>query len=711
MPEEKKTFRVPRGGRVEVGIAGDPEETRRPEVARAEDPKGAPFSEDEDEPYLRRLRPGPLAFFDLGTRLRSVDPLTTNFEDFGRARAAEAKPEPNDAGGFFNEYLEAEVDGEAAGLQALARGGVPPTVSDPYSLGAQHVQAEISDALQHSFDAALLGKLREGSADAVSPLDTFKANASGRKLPACAPFPFVRTVDDAADYHESDGPTEAFDFELHNEEGTLTFPNTTVRERVEDLRAANDDGPPSPSSDVDTSAVFAAMVKLTDPRWKEREVKDSELVERWNHHNVEQGEAQNGAEHLQKEQPGRYDFRVRSRLIFESFDTADKVNFKVTRGPRFEADEADFLFSGSGPARVFLRPSLLAFGRSERWTAIRSVSFETYKFQDGDGHPAYAHNRGVNAHTTPSGIPGLDFDLSLQNVYDAAAAPQSLTVTMTVTSPGVALLSTGDEVHDAGSFPLVPGLRVNAIVSNSVPVGSVYTLDVEPAWQVKFFFAFTRAEVVRGMHVGRWPMMPRAGRAGWDSMLTFGGAADFSFTDTDTGTLVSYSAAEAAAKTGRAFFHDAPASRLAQSYDRHAARDRSRLVFRVQQMNASALGLLGVGVTEAEGRAMRGSVTAGGVLAAAGAQAALSASADADAAQLAASVGGLGAHVRNVHSHFVSDEMLDRGRAIVVPPVTVPAGILCAIIKQGSTFYVWRKTPDNRGGYDFDRNQGSFRLS
>ena len=711
MPEEKKRFTAARGSRVEVGISGDAEETARP--ARREEGgarAGALYEDPGDEPLQRRLRPGPLVFLDLGTRLRSVPP-STDFADFGRARSAEPKPDPDDDAGNFNEYLETEVDGEAENLHALARAGVPPSTVDPYGLGANHLQADIPGAVQHAFDAALLGRLKEGSADAVSPLDTFRANGSGRKLPACAPVPFVATVETPADYHEAGGyPTEAFDFELYDGEETLTFPNTTVRERVEDLRAAADDSPSS--SDVDTAAVFAAMVILQNPRWKEREPEDSEPSERWNPANAEQGEATRGAEHDTKGQAGRFGLRIRSRLIYEPFDTGDAANFKVTKEPRFDAAEVEFKLSGSRPARVFLRPQLLAFGRSERWTAFRAVSFETYKFEDGDGNPAYAHNRGVNGHSTPAGIPGLDFDLSVFNSYDAAAGPQSLTVTLTVTGEGVGMLSTGDEVSGGGgTFPVAPGLFVNAILSNSVPVGSVFSLDIQPAWTLKFFQAFARAEVVRGMHAGRWPVMPRAGVGNWDSVLTFAGANDFSFLDAASGVTINYSAAEAATKTGRTAFHGAEPSKLAAAYNRHAARDRSRLVFRVQPMNAAALALLGVGVSAEVARAMVGTATAAGVYPSAGAEATLDAQADADAAQLAAAVGGLGAHVRDATSAFVANELFDRGRAICVPPSNVPAGVLCGIIKQSSTFYVWRRVPDSRGGYDFERSQGSLRLS
>jgi hypothetical protein len=706
MPEEKKRFTAARGSRVEVGISGDAEETARPARPEEEARAGALYEDPGDEPLQRRLRPGPLVFLDLGTRLRSVPP-STNFADFGRSRSPEPKPDPDDDAGNFNEYLEAEIDGEAANMHALARGGVPPSASDPYGLGANHVQADIPDAVQFAFDAALLGKLREGSADAVSPLDTFKANGSGRKLPACAPIPFVATVETAADYHEADGyPTDAFDFELYDGEETLTFPNTTVRERVEDLRAAADDTPSS--SDVDTAAVFAAMVILQNARWKEREPEDSEPSERWNPANVEQGEATRGAEHDTKGQAGRFGLRVRSRLIYEPFDTGDAANFKVTKEPRFDAAEVEFKLSGSRPARVLLRPQLLACGRSQRWTAFREVSFETYKFEDGDGNPAYAHNRHENAETT---APGFFFELSVENYYDPAAAPRSLHVSATITSPGVAMLSTGDEVTNAGTVDLVPGVRINALVDSSAPVGSVYSIDVRPAWTLKFFSAFARAEVVRGMHAGRWPCMPRSGVGNWDSVLTFAGANDFSFLDAASGVTINYSAAEAATKTGRTVFHGAEPSKLAAAYDRHAARDRSLLVFRVQPMNAAALGLLGVGVSETDARAIVGTATAAGVYPAASAEATLDAQADADAEQIAAAVGGLGAHVRDATSGFVANELFDRGRAVCVPPSSVPAGVLCGIVKQSSTFYVWRRVADSRGGYDFDRNQGSFRLS
>lgn len=705
MPDRKFTAKP--GERVRVAVEGQKGAT--PSDRPRDEPNGALHAEEDEDLYIRRKKPL-VEFLDLGTRLLSSPP-GSDFTDFGRARPLDAAdtPEPDDEAGNVNEYVEIAIDGEAVNLRALERPGVPSGVADPYSLGTRHVQADMTPADAEAFDRALLGALAPESADPLNPLEFFAANGSGRRLPACAPFPYKATVEDAADYTESAGyPNEAFDVILYNEEKTLKLPNTTFRESVEDLRLWGEDAT-EPGADVDTAAVWASMEKLDNIEgWKKRKERAADAGERWRPDNLTQGEAQESAYQDMKGKGGRFHLKLDARVYFEPFDTGDAANFKVTREPSPNAEEVEFMFSGASPSRLFLKPQVLAFGRLEEWQAFRTIGFETCRFKDSEGGPAYVHHRGVN----PAGDP--DFFLNVANVEDAGATPQTFALTATRTAGGQYEITGGPggavTVAPSVAFPVVAGLTAAVIESGSPTTGDVFTLDVEPAWTLFQIGAVVRAEVVRGMHVGRFPVMPRAPLDGWDSGLTFNGAVNFSFYDSFSGETVGYDAAESLSKTGRVVTHTAAPSKLLQAYNRHAAKNRKRLVYNVAPMSALGLEAEPLGVTQAEARAMYGAATVQDVLEAGEAQAVLSERADADAAGIIAALESyFGAAIRNA-GHATPFQELEDSRAVAAVPVSVPAGALCAVIQNGGTFYVWRRTAEDRAAFDFDRNQGRFTL-
>lgn len=721
MPEEKKTLIVRRGARVEVGIAGDPEETRRPSLPEGETPRGVAHVDDEDTPLLRRLKKGVLTFYDLGTRLRSVPP-STDFSDFGRTRPVEPPPVADDEAGHVNEYLEVEIDAPAENLRVTYRPPYDEHVSDDYGLGTNHVQADIPDAVQFGYDEALLGALREGSEDVVSPLDTFPANGSGRELPACAPVPYVATVFERADYHESDGyPTEAFDFTLYNGDNTLRFPNTTFRESVEDLRAWANDEPADEGDDVDVQAVFNGMDFLKNEKWKEREHEDAEGVERWNPHNLTGGEAKRAAEHEQKGQGGGLNLKVESRLIYEPFDTGDAENFKVTKEPSFEAEEVTLKLSGK-PTRVFLRPQLLAFGRAEEYQSAYHVNVRSHTWRDEESETPWVHHKAENYSDNYSG--GLFMDVSLFNVYDPAAVPQTFTVTVTKTASGggnitasVSGTPSGDgsytwPVGAGQTVAAAAGIELSLFFEAGIPNGTFMSYDIVPNVQNFNISDDARAAMIRGMHAGRWPFLPRSTVGGWDSLLTFAGQVGYDYTDPYNGVHYVYDPNISVTLPGRAAFHSTNSASLRQVYDRHASRDLQRFVYLPRVLSARFYFFNHndtLAIEEATAFAIRGAEFVGGLFDSASAVAALNAQVAAAAQSIAEQVAALESYFEDPTSSVSATTINQRMRVAVIPPFTVPAGILAGIVEHGSAvFYVWRKTEETRGGFDGERNQGAF---
>jgi hypothetical protein len=725
MPEEKKRFKVPRGGRVEIGIAGDAEETARPSLPDPAAAPGVPFAEDEDTPLQRRARPGALAFLDLGTRLRSVPP-STDFNDYTRTRTVEPAPEPDDSAGNFNEYLEIEIDGEAENLRALVRPPYDEHTADDYGLGTNHVNADVTDSLQLQYNEACLGSLAEGSTDPVSPLDKFKANGSGRAIPACAPVPYVATVSERADYHASAGyPTEAFDFTLYGDDEDdepLRFPNTTFRESVADLRKWANDSPAGVGDDIDVQAVFNGMDFLDNDRWKEREHRegDSEASERWNPDNLTGGEAKKGAEHDQKGQGSGFNLKLDSRLIYEPFDTGDAEHFKVTKEPSFGADEATLKLTGR-PTRVFLRPQLLAFGRVEEYLSAYHVSIKSHTFRDDETETPWPHHKQENYSSNYAG--GLSLDLTLLNVYDPTATPQTFTVTVTKTPSAFGFISATVSGTPAGdgsytwtdgfnqTVTAAPGIQLSIFFDSGIPNGSFMSYDILPSVVTFTFSDDARADLIRGMHVGRWPFLPRSHTAGWDSLLTFAGQSGYDYTDAYNGVHYVYDPAVAVNFPGRAAFHSATAAKLRQVYDRHPSRDLNRLAYLPSVLSARQLFFtygMTLSVSEATAFAIRGAEFVGGVFASASTVAALNAQAEAAAASIATQVAALETYFEDPSSSVTGGGVTQRLRVAIVPAYTVPAGVLCGIVEHGSAvFYVWRRTPETRGGFDPERNQGA----
>lgn len=708
---------------------------RRRRAAPEESGRGAhkseAFRDGETTRYIRRRGGEFIEFLDLGTRLMSR-PLAGYGDELMVTRPAESAETPEPGDGNYNAYVEVEVDAEAEDIHVLAAirlagGGegepLGQGVYDPFTFSTQHLQADLSDEKQSEFDAALLGSRSPDSADAMDPLGETQANGSERQLPHCMPVWFGRddqftTVEG---YHSSSRyPNDIFDLIVyHKETGSPleTLPNARVREIVRDIRLWANDNPVTDPDDTDTLAVWNSMLVVANPRWTKREAEDADAAERWTPRAVSDKQPFDWGSMKIKE-PSKIasgHLKLDARLVYEPFDTGDTTNYKVTREPSFDADEVPFSYAGEA-LKIYLKPQYLAFGRTERLQCFRRINFETYRYATIDGDE---WTEPFN-HTAITSVNGwLNGTISITPLYDGAAGPITGSVTITLTNTTTGAISYAGLISGSlggGSSTTVDhdGYRFT-ITSFAGPSGNppgstlVYTFG--PDWNPFFLSASYQATVERGMHVGRWPVAPRALNSGWDSILTFDGQESYDLPDDFYDSTVYYDANLAAEMAGRNSFHGGTLADTLKAYNRHASKEKKLFLYNLFPMHAMALAGAPHFYDEATARAIFGSNAPNEVLYEPDElEPAVNAAADLDAEEIRAGVEALGAHIRNTSVSHPS-LLRDLRDGDVIPLMHAPAGLLAGIlVKNAVPFYVWRKTSEDREKRDYERDQGILNL-
>ncbi|MDQ3649705.1 MAG: hypothetical protein M3458_05370 [Acidobacteriota bacterium] len=289
--------------------------------------------------------------------------------------------------GLASEYLEIGFDVGLSG--ATDAQDYPEGVADPYSFAPQHLSIEIPDDVQLAWDELLLGSRARRvdpawrSLDQLDPFGTTRANGSERKLSHCLPiwFGLAQTLP----YTASDGyHNDLFDLILTSTSDASivkTFPNAVVRETVREIRRWADSGSPG----------WSLLTILANAKWTKRKTRAADAGERWSAWTLAEQLAFESGYQDTRGVGGRYHVRLDARLQYEAFDTADTVNFKVTREARFGAAEViDFALSTSAPARVFLKPQWLAFSKVHSYLYTQPISYQFTGTVDGiTGEPIW----------------------------------------------------------------------------------------------------------------------------------------------------------------------------------------------------------------------------------------------------------------------------------------------------------------------------------
>lgn len=596
-------FRIKRDEKTVLGVPVP--EPERATTKPAELLRGLLSFQDEDYP-ARRIRVSPAwDFYDLGTRLQTAD-VASDFVTGVRPIDATAKPSTDPS--KILEYVEIMFDDQADVVDILD-GGLSGSIAgsyNAYAFMANNSQWQMANPGKlFDWDEVMLGL---GPGDEMDPFAfTRQDTTPSRRIPNCMPIWYGHDDQPSTieGYVASSGyQTDIFDVELHKDLRLLTYPNTKIREVVADIRKWA--YTPAHSGDPARDQIaWDSMRIVANPGWT-TPADERLLTEHWNPLNLDQEGtdiSKRGLMMLENELPAEdFHVRINSRLVYESFDTGDTVNYKVTKLPSYAAAEVPFTVRNlKGKLSFYLKPQMLGWGQKDfnQWTCT-------------------------------------------------------------------------DQYGD--SF---------AVLGRSLRYG----------------------------YVGRWPVFPRGLFSGWDGPLTWFGDRDYFFSgDPITGEPdIVYQADLSVDKPGRQMlpYLGSNANYRAVS-DRHPTQFTKEIWDDIVGGPNYQLGSFPGGFPM---------VLTGGYPFGSGmpwkdvqdylaggwddyAQAKIQAFIDAFNAENPGSDIVPTAVVRaDGHSGIRHD--------VVAVPLDVPAGILCGVIVKGSTkFYIWRKTSETRGGYDYDRTQG-----
>lgn len=718
---------------------------------------------DDERLILARRRPSGdyWDFFDLATRLRAVDSasdFTNGFVDIDD----DTTPVITETKTL--EYVEVELDAPAEFSDILQGAGVPATGElDAYYMASNHCQIEAeTPSLLLEWDAKLIAN---GDPFGYSSYDEEDA----RQIPHCMPIWYGKDTqpDDLETYIQStEYQPDAFDVEIYKTETSYHFPNSKVREIVADIAHWWRDNVLNTAL---TASLWAAMNKVANTIWDapadERKEYENWNPLNLSQNGTDISKRGRMVVRNNSASGSGYQVRLNSRLIYEPFDTGDTVNYKVTSEPSYSADAVPFSIGAKTPAKFYLKPQYLGFFRDGDWRHSQTLSLETYRqflfSEDGwtnmqgstwefstsfTGSGSAIPELFLGWSQTGFGSPEYDPDGPVYNFdsfsFDATTGAWSVSVTQvggsgttsfagsSVLRPAAGSGSLGITAWwysggsgSVGNPPPLPSSLIAQTFGNAkfwfkfpeYNAGATYPRtsydgdfidylsaeQIDPNWAPLNTSVQTYAEIFRGAHVGRFPVFPRSIRTNnvWASPLLYRQSnVTFNY---DDGSSKIYDPDTAATFDGRLVtwgFGDNNFAR--QFYERHASRDGSEIIKRIYTTQASRSPEYGqTGVTVAPGALTWKEVKAYGA-----GSADWSAQA-ADFAETIRSEFDSQTHIRNATLGSPTVEYSEFG-GIYAVPLDAQAGSLCGVIVKGSTkYYIWRKTADERGGFDYDRNQ------
>lgn len=200
------------------------------------------------------------------------------------------------------------------------------------------VNTALADSDQLAFDALAL---------AGTPLDKTNAGGSGRPLSNCMQLPF-------------DTDAIAVDLYIGNDVKIVA----ATRKEVEYFNTQT-------------------TLPVTNPDWKERVPATGDASETWQQQMIDDGEAFNTGKMGLKSTAA---LRIRSRLFYEQFDTADAVNFKITADATYDAPSVAFTLNKSKKYELFLKPQWVVVSPRKVWDWERLISFTTPDALPGTGN-------------------------------------------------------------------------------------------------------------------------------------------------------------------------------------------------------------------------------------------------------------------------------------------------------------------------------------
>jgi len=384
---------------------------RRPAAPGAEDRDRADgaFLDDEGARYIRRdeLK---INFYDLGTRLRSVPPTDPFTWRRIRPNSETSLPARDDAQGYFNEYVEMELERAAVAVwpsEILPINAPPPTLADIMAL-----------------DRILLGSRAPEATDPLDPFGFSPANGSGRRLSHSMPLPYFRPAGAAryAGMVVINGSEERY---LHESESAYRrLGKSGAQERW------------SPRN-LEENPHYTYNVALNQGALWPREKRITRLA-------------------LRPQDTG-----ILPRYI--QFDTGDTANFKVTAEPSVTASAVllkEKPLSG-GQVRVYLKPRIV------RYTLMHRT------LPGPDNVSAYTRTAAIWGRYPYEGLlTGSAADISLATPYTCYARRSRLLGPLIDTLPGPRLTKRFTDLGIPGFGPREDATHLPGTLAGVVTQGS-----------------------------------------------------------------------------------------------------------------------------------------------------------------------------------------------------------------------------------------------
>jgi hypothetical protein len=728
--------------------------------------KGMLHYEEPEYPGRRTNLPPIWDFFDLGTRLRTVDTPSDFTNGF---RAIDATDSPSTDPAKTLEYVETMFDAPGEFADILQGDGVPATGEyDVYSLASNHLQVDIVDETKLTdWDESCLG-LSMG--DTLDPFGTTRLEAGGaRKIPNCMPIWYGKDdqPDNPATYLNSSGfQSDDFDVELYKDTTVDKYPNSKLREIVSDLghwwRS-------SISQSAFLQDIWDAMTIVHNLFWQstlntdgdyEDERKDHEI---WNPLSLTQNSidiSKRGRMNMKEATAGSdFNLRLQSRLIYEPFDTGDTTNYKVTTQPSFESDEVPFKTARKSEMKFYLKPQWLGFFREGSYSNSRNLSYQTFRVRQISGPYAGTWFNIQNALQVPYsgdsggfGNPWHGFEIEFSPfalgdshfnvdgpVYDQLNySLNGLDGSWTITSNSIGSTGTVSISGTArfipvgggpgywfvdtpnpppfdivvGGFAVIGSYQVrmtwregssfdSITAPNDSIIGTISGSSYLPSpWGGLNAGIGTFAEIFRGTHIGRFPVFPRiiGTNNEWNSPVIRDTESTTTYAD---GTMKTYIPDTAKDMEGRVVNWDFGNYNYAREiYERHVFRDTKEIIKHTTVTQATPPPPVG---SQTPVPCIGGSLTWKDIQNYGAGITAWNAQADTFANSINSCFSG--AHIRNKILGTPTISINEYGTMYAVP-LDARVGTLCGVIIKGTNkYYIWRKTSEVRGGFDYDRNQ------
>ena len=727
------------------------------------------FAKRKGQPYWR--------FFDLGTRLRVVETASEWAELTIPLDDTDNTPVITEDGILEYAELDYVALGEFTGR--LYADDIPASGYDIYTcIGAENIQMgpqNYADVL--AFDQYTLGLHDPEAEEGHGPIDPFgfshydpELHEQYRLIPHCLPLWYGPTNQaEEENYIQSRGKMnhDIFDIVLKSvadPETTVTYPNCIYREEVDDICRTDSASGSSPI----IAELWAEMDRFANPYWQvaddggstKKIVTERQPYENWNPKLLTQNSRDisnwgimNLKNDVDEPLPSdTYYPIINSRLQYESFDTSDTTNFKVTTQPDFDADEVTLTVAKGSDLRFYLVPRMYGWAIDLFMYCQAVYDYESYRIYN----PAFTPPRprienwitiGGGSAVLISGPGGfLGGDLSsrffhLNNDFDPDIVYDGVLQTFTMnmftgewTLAGIINSSgtvgySGGTPEGGGLFfgidPISDGnftfsMSPNGGRSSSAANASVYqvTWNIDMFWDSSSFGSGigTSVNVYRGVHIGRCPVVPKTvlhdNGFGWWSPVSWSGYnPDNDDVQPDGVTIVPYDPDIAKTLEGRAllWFPENGIS-LEDIYLR--TRDPNVLLHTdkvYSQWTANFVSYISP-ITIADGQPANESVDVILDVSLPDVEAPIASMEGLiqdDTQRLydeAIAVLSPQPHIRNLEEVSGPSDVENGNQwGAILVAIDGKAGQLAGvIIKGGTKYYIWRKTDEDRGGYDID---------